>query len=552
MGKKIKRGVDEMNDQVSQILVSIIIPCYNHGKYLSDAIESCLNQTYQAIEIIVVDDGSSDNTKEVAGRYGEVNYIYQDNQGLSAARNTGIRFSKGEYLGFLDADDMLFEDAIAYNISHMLNEPELAFVSGAHQLSTISNEKIKIIREVVKSDHYLTLLERNYIGMHATVMFRRHVFKEFLFDPTLKACEDYDLYLKVAQKYPVKHHEKVLTSYRTHENNMSNNIPLMLTTVLQVLERHKATLSSNKEVVALEKGQKNFKKYYIKLLSNHLKHSPKPSSALLNFLKPYRIKLYYKIIIKHQMKKINRFLKKLVPSFCKRLLYNVGIYKGFVPAQRNVKFGDLKRLIPFSKNFGYDRGGPIDRYYIEGFLKDSAGSVQGRVLEIGDNEYTLRYGKENVVKSEILHVNDKNPNATIIGDLSDAPQIPDDSFDCIILTQTLHLVYDYKSVIQTCYRILKPGGSLLLTVPGITPIDYGEWGNTWYWSFTGQAMTKILAEYFSKDLTKVNTYGNVYVAAAFLYGIGLPEINKEMLEYHDPQMQVIVTVRAQKEINNET
>ncbi|WP_232064898.1 class I SAM-dependent methyltransferase [Rhodocytophaga rosea] len=148
--------------------------------------------------------------------------------------------------------------------------------------------------------------------------------------------------------------------------------------------------------------------------------------------------------------------------------------------------------------------------------------------------------------SEILHVNDSNPHATIIGDLSDAPHIPENSFDCIILTQTLHLVYDYKAVIRTCFRVLKPGGTLLLTVPGITPIDYGEWESTWYWSFTGRAIEKILAEVFPTNQIKINTYGNTYVAAAFLYGMGLPELKKEMLEIHDPHMQVIITANSVK------
>lgn len=249
------------------------------------------------------------------------------------------------------------------------------------------------------------------------------------------------------------------------------------------------------------------------------------------------------------MRKIsqNQFLEKMTHRIGKRLLFNLGLKKQFIPPKNQVKPGDFNRLTPFSKNFGYDRGGPIDRYYIENFLDDVSEDIHGRVLEIGDNEYTLRFGKGKVKQSEILHVNDNNPLATIIGDLSNAPQIPDNSFDCIILTQTLHLVYDYKSVIDTCYRILKPGGTLLLTVPGITPIDYGEWGNTWYWSFTGLAMKKILAACFAPELCEINTFGNVYVASAFLYGMGLPEINKDMLEFHDPKMQVIVSVKAQKE-----
>src|SRR6266496_4166301 len=88
-------------------LVSVVIPCYNHAHFLSEAIESVMAQTWQQFEVIVVDDGSVDNTREVALRYSGVRYIRQTNQGLSASRNTGLRHSNGNFLVFLDADDRL-------------------------------------------------------------------------------------------------------------------------------------------------------------------------------------------------------------------------------------------------------------------------------------------------------------------------------------------------------------------------------------------------------------------------------------------------------------
>lgn len=239
-------------------------------------------------------------------------------------------------------------------------------------------------------------------------------------------------------------------------------------------------------------------------------------------------------------------VKKLIPGFGLRLLNRAGFYNRFLPQVGNIQLGDLNRTTPFSRCFGYDRGGPVDRYYIENFLQAEAACIRGRVLEIGDNEYTMRFGGKKIGQSEILHVNDSNPFATIIGDLSHAPHIHDETFDCIILTQTLHLVYDFKAVIQTCYRILKPGGSLLLTVPGITPIDRDEWGENWLWSFTGRVMEKILTEVYPVSHTEVKTYGNVLAATAFLYGMGLPELQKEQLEVNDSQFQVIITCKAVK------
>ncbi|GAB3530113.1 hypothetical protein GCM10027443_10310 [Pontibacter brevis] len=243
---------------------------------------------------------------------------------------------------------------------------------------------------------------------------------------------------------------------------------------------------------------------------------------------------------------LKTLLKKSMPAFGLRLLYKSKLHKGYLPRVGTVDLGDFDRTSPFSTQFGYDRGGPIDRYYIENFLQNESGSIRGHAMEIGDNAYTMQYGGANVTKSDILHVNDTNPEATIIGDISDAPHIPDNTFDCIVLTQTLHLIYDFKGALQTCHRILKPGGSLLLTVPGISQIEHGQWKETWYWSFTERAMQKLMAEAFGKGQVEVNAYGNVFAATALLYGMGAPEIAKEKLDYQDPHYQVIVTVKATK------
>lgn len=530
-------------------LVSVIIPSYNHSDYLSEAIESVQRQTYQNVEIVVVDDGSTDNTKEITAGHPQVKYVFQENQGLSTARNTGIANSSGELLVFLDADDLLYPDAIEYNCKFLEEHPEAAFVSGASLTTTLHKKKLGEKKETVTSDHYVNLLKSNYIGMHGTVTYRRKVFQEFKFDPSLKACEDYEMYLKVARKYAVAHHTKTLAVYRRHGDNMSRDIPLMLSTVLEVLCRQERVLRSEVERRAYEIGKKTYKIYYTTHLYYQLRISgTSPSKEAIFSLKKNNFWLYLRyLLIQTTVNRIKKsHIKKFVPPFLFFVLYKFGWYKKYIPEVGKVKTGDFFRTTPFSKSFGYDRGGPIDRYYIENFLLAEIDSIHGWVLEIGDNEYTLRFGKTKVQKSEILHVDQSNPQATIVGDLSRAPHIPDNSFDCIILTQTLHLVYDHKAVVQTCYRILKPGGTLLLTVPGITPIDYGEWRDKWLWSFTGRVVEKILEEYFSKNNIEVNTYGNVYVASAFLYGMGLPEIKKEDLDYNDPHMQVMITAKAVK------
>nr|GFC49652.1 hypothetical protein [Tanacetum cinerariifolium] len=148
--------------------------------------------------------------------------------------------------------------------------------------------------------------------------------------------------------------------------------------------------------------------------------------------------------------------------------------------------------------------------------------------------------------SDILHVNADNPQATFVGDLSDAPHIPDNLFDCLVLTQTLHVIYDYQRALATCHRILKPGGTLLLTVPGITPIDAGEWKSTWYWSFTDRAVQRMLIEAFPGAKLEIQSYGNVFIASAFLYGMGVVEVSPRQLDSYDPQYQVINAAKVVK------
>jgi SAM-dependent methyltransferase len=197
-----------------------------------------------------------------------------------------------------------------------------------------------------------------------------------------------------------------------------------------------------------------------------------------------------------------------------------------------------------SRHFGYDRGGPVDRYYIERFLAEHAADIHGRVLEVGDDAYTRRFGGDRVTHRDVLHVNAGNPAATIVADLASAPQIPAASFDCVIITQTLQLIYDTRAALCTLHRILRPGGVLLATVPGISPLSADEWAASWYWSFTSLSVARLLEETFGAGRATVEQHGNVLAASAFLHGIGAPELDPRELDARDGRYPVVITVRA--------
>lgn len=210
-----------------------------------------------------------------------------------------------------------------------------------------------------------------------------------------------------------------------------------------------------------------------------------------------------------------------------------------------VDLGKLERTSPVSILFGYDRGKPIDRYYIENFLLHHKLAIHGRVLEMGDNTYTKRFGGDIVEQSDIFHAIEGNPSATIVADLTRADNIPTNTFDCIILTQTLQFVYDISAAVNHLYRILKPAGILLITLLGISQIsryDMDRGGD--YWRFTTLSTQRLFEEKFSPENVEVRAYGNVLAATAFLYGLAIEDIKSEQFDYHDPDYQMLITVRA--------
>jgi len=216
-------------------------------------------------------------------------------------------------------------------------------------------------------------------------------------------------------------------------------------------------------------------------------------------------------------------------------------------ASPSVRWGNLRRLQPFSRSWGFDRGLPIDRVYIEAFLKECADDIKGTVLEVQDSRYTRLFGGERVARAEVLDIDPHNHNATIVADLNAANNLPDDSFDCIILTQTLQLIFEVRSALKDLHRSLKPGGVLLVTVPGITKTQI-KLEDTWYWCFTATSMQRLLDELFGEGQTRVTKYGNLLTAVAFLEGLAASELSEDELAATDPEYQVIVAARSVKPV----
>jgi hypothetical protein len=212
-------------------------------------------------------------------------------------------------------------------------------------------------------------------------------------------------------------------------------------------------------------------------------------------------------------------------------------------------WSNLRSLVPVSRVFGTDRGTPIDRYSIENFLSNNQQRIAGRVLEVGDPTYTNQFG-DRVTQSDVLHAVAGNRKATLVGNLETGQGVPTGAFDCIILTQVLPFLLDVRAAIRTCHAALRPGGVVLATLPGISPIsryDMDRWGD--YWRFTSLSARKLFEAAFPRGEVVVEAFGNVLIATAFVQGMALHEVTPAELDHRDSDYEIIITVAATKGTN---
>ncbi len=520
--------------------VAVVVTAHNHARYLGDALDSVVSQTVPADEIVVVDSGSLDAPETVVARYPGVRCVRQANSGLSSARNTGLRLVTSDRVLFLDADDTLTPDAVERNLACFREHPDAGFVYGGHvrvdaTLKPLSRPSYSPIGPRPHAD----FLYGNLVGMHAAVLYdRAKLLAAGGFDTRLPRCEDYDAYLRMARKHGIASHPGTVALYRIHGGNMSADSREMLRWVERVraLERERG-LATDAERRAWAAGRREWRDYY----ADEIIDRGSGAGWLLRLGGLFNA---MRISPAHTARRVLRRVERgLPPTLAASLRRIVGRPQSF--PRGSVRLGDLDSVQPISLDFGFDRGTPVDRYYIERFLSEHAADIRGRALEAGDASYCERFGS-GITHQDVLHVRPGHPQATIVGDLVQPGVLPDSAFDSMVLTQTLHLIYDMRAAVDSMYHALKPGGVLLLTVPGISPIDRGEWSGAWCWSLTVASATRLFGERFGAAQVSVAAHGNVYAATCFINGLALEEVDRAKLDYHDPSYPVIVTVRARR------
>jgi glycosyltransferase involved in cell wall biosynthesis len=247
--------------------VCVVIPCYNHGRFLGEAIASALAQTHRPRRVVVVDDGSLDDTAAIAGGHG-VRCLRQSNRGLPAARNAGLGITQEPYVVFLDADDRLLPGALATGVAALARNPEAAFAVGrSRRIDAQGRPLPSPSRPRVDADHYTSLVRRCWITMPATVTHRRVALMAVGgFDERFRQAEDYELYLRLTRRYPIVDHHEEVAEYRQHGDSLSRHAESMLVATLRVLRAHRPGRRATPAHRAAYRARENAVWYFDRLL----------------------------------------------------------------------------------------------------------------------------------------------------------------------------------------------------------------------------------------------------------------------------------------------
>lgn len=492
--------------------IGAVITCRDLGRTLLEALESVERQTRPAAEIVVVDDASTDiYTRQVLARLERegTRVAQAGGRGVAAARNSGARLTSAEYLVWLDADDVLEPGYFEAAGAPLDADADLDFVSCAMRAFGAAR--------YVWSPSRPTFVDVVSTGgvPHASTMLRRRLWKRIGgFDEDLPSYELLDFWASAIEHgFRGVVLGEPLLNYRVRAGSGYRR-SIQPATYLSRLEHFYAKHRAAVERHGLE-----------------LIHG---KEAFLLSQRDYRQTLESRTAsLEAELARLRLEIAEAVRMLESRAL-------------SRVDWGDLRRVQPLSQHWGRDRGKSIDRHYIEGFLEKHRADVRGRVLEVRDSAYTQRFGGDAVTARDVVDVDPANRLATVIADLRRADTIATDTYDCIILTQTLQLIDDIAAVLAECARILRPGGVLLVTVPSVIRVDDEGGLDGDFWRLTEASARKLFAEVFPLDAFDVTAYGNVMACAAFLYGISVEELTPADLDHADPTVPLVIAIRAEK------
>jgi glycosyltransferase involved in cell wall biosynthesis len=541
--------------------VSVVICFLDAERFLREAIESVTAQTFGDWELLLVDDGSRDRGAEiareaVAARPGQVRLFEhpgRENRGISASRNRGLAEACGRYLAFLDADDVWLPEKLERQVALLEAHPEVAMTYGSTQrwhawTGRPGDAQRDLVyptlvpdRSIVEAPDLLALYLQSggaAVPGICSLLVRRDAAKEVGgFEDSFRGVfEDQVFFARICLRHAVLVTDDCTTLYRQHEDSCCAG----------------AVGRGEYDPFLPNAGRGRYLRWLREQVRELGCEDPALWKALRRELRPYGHPLlawpYARLPwLAQRAKRVAKDLaRKTFPAPLLRFAKAKLRGRAYLPPPGWARFGSLRRLEPLSRSFGYDRGLPVDRHYIEAFLAAHAPDIRGRTLEVGDDSYTRRFGGPRVERRDVLHVDARAPGATVIADLASADHVASESFDCVVLTQTLQLIYELPAAVATLHRILKPGGVVLATVPGLSQISEDEWCRSWCWSFTPLSARRLFAEAFAPQNVEVEAHGNVLAASAFLQGMAAGELRPQELAHRDPSYPLLITVRAVK------
>ena len=520
--------------------VSVVVPCFNLGAYLDEAVQSAIAQTRQDVEILIVDDGSDDPVTQhllASYRRPRTRILRTANRGVAAARNTGLEEARGRYVSFLDADDVLEPRFLEATIGLLEADDSLAFAScwltafGASDFAW----------EPRRCDFPWLLAEDTVCT--AAPMRRDALLAIGGFDerPALDGYEDWALAVDLVER---GHRGEIvperLFRYRIRPGSKSSerSKPRNHMRVFEtMLEKHAGAYARHASGVLAAIGER------IAALEAQMPDDPPPRPRLDG--EPWQTAIprleRHRCGLEQTLEEAVREARQAPP----RAEGSAARSDGEANRPERVAWGSLRRLEPISRVWGLDRGQPVDRYYIEGFLERHAADIAGDVLEVKDPGYTKRF-ERGARSYAVVDVAAHNEQATLIADLTQPDSLPAGAFDCIVLTQTLHLLFELETAVANLHRALAPGGVLLVTAPCVSRIDYESGVEGDCWRFTAASAQRLFAQRFGAAGVAVEPLGNVLVCTAFLHGLASQDLDAAELEHHDPYFPLLLAVRAVK------
>jgi SAM-dependent methyltransferase len=506
--------------------VSVVVPCFNLGHLLEEAVDSVLSQTYTDYEIIVVDDGSEDRTTREVLRglpARGVAIIRGPHQGVSRTRNLGLEQAKGKYVSFLDGDDRLAPMFLEHTTALLDLDPRLGFASC--WLRAFGETSFRWEPERCR---FPWLLAEDTVCTAALT--RRSALLDvggYDDDPRLEGFEDWDLAISlVARGHYGEIVREPLFLYRQRPGSLTSwclSPANHMKVFARLLDKYADVYQVHAEGVANAIGAR------IAEFEASWPGGAPPRPDVTSGAGNWRSTLFA----------LERHRRELEQESSRRF--------GPVPVTGvdPIDWGSLRSTQPVSETWGLDRGTAVDRYYIQQFLSDHADLIRGDVLEVKDPGYTHQFGVT-ARSATVVDVDESNARATLFADLSGTEALPPASFDCVVMTQTLHLIYDVASVLENLRRALRPGGSLLVTLPCLSRIDYELGLDNDFWRFTPAAARRLFVPLFGAEDVSITAFGNVLADTAFLQGAAAEDLTAAELDVVEPYFPLLVAVCARQ------